>query len=312
MDFSYRINNTAMYHREKMKTLGWELTVCNALAEPESPCRSIIRNNAPLGELLYDHLSTMIPVQDIRSLLEVGGGYGFLMRDLLNLRPFTRTAMIDLSPVLLERQKETLRGHTIEFIQHDFFQIAPDFLRQFDLVILNEVIGDFPTLCDIDPSWMDLPESSLDPPLACAQRFFELHGLPIPGSTFNLNIGAIEAVAKLCASGVRYIYVSEHSCEASVPEPLDNLIDVTYIGNPERIPLMGHDEYTIRFSHLEKTAKRFGYRVLRGQYADFIGFDMTGRLNFILTSHSQKDEHEMIRQFVEDCFKYEYLMLIRG
>jgi hypothetical protein len=311
MDFSYRINNTASYHREGMKTLGWELTVCNALADSSSPCRTIIRKKSSLGELLYDHLSSLIPVQEIHSLLEIGGGYGFLMRDLLNLRPFTRAAMIDLSPVLLERQKETLRGHDVEFIQHDFFQVAPDFIGPFDLVILNEVVGDFPTLCGVDPSWMDLPESSLDTPLAWAKRFFDLHGSPIPEGPFNLNIGAIEAVAKLCAAGIRYIYLSEHSCEASVPAPLDAIIDVPYAGNPERIPLMGHDEYTIQFSHLEKTAQRFGYCVLRGQYADFIGFDMTDRLNFILTSHSQKDEHEMIRQFIEDCYKYEYLMLIR-
>ena len=301
MDFSYRINNTSLYHREGMKTLGWELTVCNALADTDSPCRTIIRKNASLGEHLYDHFSTLIPVQEIRSILEVGGGYGFLMRDLLSLRPFKRAVMIDLSPVLVERQKETLREHNVEFIQQDFFQVAPDFLGQFDLVVMNEVAGDFPTLCGIDPSWMDLPEISLDPPLAYAKHFFELHDTPIPEGPFNLNIGAIEAVAKLCAAGIRYIYLSEHSCEASVPASLNALIDVPYAGNPERIPLMGHDEYTIQFSHLEKTAQRFGYRVLRGQYADFIGFDMTGRLNFILTSHSQKDEHEMIRQFIEDC-----------
>lgn len=311
MDFSYRINNTSMYHREGMKTLGWELTVCNALADTDSPCRTIIRKNASLGEHLYDHLATLIPVQEIRSILEVGGGYGFLMRDLLSLRPFKRAAMIDLSPVLIERQKEMLREHNVEFIQQDFFQVAPDFLGQFDLVVMNEVAGDFPTLCGIDPSWMDLPESSLDPPLAFAKHFFELHDTPIPVGPFNLNMGAIEAVAKLCAAGIRYIYLSEHSCEASVPTSLNALVDVPYAGNPERIPLMGHDEYTIQFSHLEKTAQRFGYRVLRGQYADFIGFDMTDRLNFILTSHSQKDEHEMIRQFIEDCYKYEYLMLIR-
>lgn len=311
MDFSYRINNTASYHREGMKTLGWELTVCNALADSNSPCRGILRNKASLGELVYAHLSRLISMKEIHSLLEVGGGYGYLMRDILSLRAFDRAAMIDVSPVLLERQRETLSGYDVEFFQHDFFQVGHDFLGQFDLVILNEVAGDFPTLCGIDPSWMDLPESRLDPPLACARRFFRLHGSPVPAVPFNLNIGAIEAVAKLCAAGIRYIYLSEHSCEASVPEPLNKIIDVPYAGNPERIPLMGHDEYTIQFSHLVKTAGRFGYRVLRGQYADFIGFDMTARLNFILTSHSQKDEHEMIRQFIEDCFKYEYLMLIR-
>jgi hypothetical protein len=311
MSFSYKINNTAHYHREGMKTLGWELTVCNALADRQSPCREIIRTNASLGELLYDYLSNLIPFEEIRSLLEVGGGYGFLMRDVLRRHPLPRAAMLDLSPVLLARQQETLRGHDVEFMQEDFFRASPELLRQFDMVILNEVVGDFPTLCGVDPSWLDLPEERLDQPLACAKRFFAVHGIPVPDQSFNLNLGAIEAVVKLCAAGVHYIYLSEHSCEASVPEPLNEKINVPYAGNPERITLMGHDEYTIQFSHLAQAADRFGYHVVRGQYADFINFDMTGRLNFILTSHSQKDEHEMIRQFIEDCFKYEYLVLIR-
>jgi hypothetical protein len=312
MVFDYHINNTASYHRDGMKTLGWELTVCNALEDPESPCRGIIRKNATLGHLLYDHLSTLMPFDDCASLLEVGGGYGFIMRDFLNRRAFPRAVMIDLSPVLMDRQKETLLGYDVEFVHKDFFQAGAEFLKQFDLVILNEVVGDFPTLCSVDPEWMSLPYNRLDRQLSDVKLFFEMHNLPFPSSPFNFNIGAIDAVERLCAAGTRFIYLSEHSCEASVPENLNKLINVPYAGDPERIPLMGHDEYTIRFSHLVKTAERLGYRVVRGQYADFIEFDITGRLNFILTSNSQKDEHEMIRQFIEDCFKYEYLLLVRG
>ena len=74
---------------------------------------------------------------------------------------------------------------------------------------------------------------------------------------------------------------------------------------------MGHDEYTIRFSDLVRVAEQFGYRVVRGQYKDFITYEYTDAINFILTSGSQKDEHEIIRQFIEDLYKYEYLVLIR-
>jgi len=312
MGFDYRINNTASYHREGMQTLGWELTVCNALEEAVSPCRGIIKKNATLGNLLYDHLAALIPLEECASILEVGGGYGFIMRDFLRQRTFKRAAMIDLSPVLLARQKKTLYGMGVDFMQEDFFTVDAALLKRFDLVMLNEVVGDFPTLCDIDPTWLALPGDRLDPPLAAIKRFFTAHGLPLPPAFFNFNSGAVEAVDRLCGAGVRFIYLSEHSCEAFVPEPLGEKIRVPYAGNPERIPLMGHDEYTIRFSHLEKAAGSYGYRVVRGRYADFIEFDMTDRLNFTLTSHSQKDEHEIIRQFVEDCFKYEYLLLVRG
>jgi len=36
----------------------------------------------------------------------------------------------------------------------------------------------------------------------------------------HINIGAIEMVEKLCSAGIKYIYLSEHSCEAIVPEPM--------------------------------------------------------------------------------------------
>jgi hypothetical protein len=127
---------------------------------------------------------------------------------------------------------------------------------------------------------------------------------------FNFNIGAVQAAEKLCLAGVNYIYMSEHSCEAVAPVDLHVKIDIHSNGYPRKIALKGHDEYTIKFSHLEKVAAYFNYRIIRGSYSDFLKINDIGRLNFILTSGSDKDEHEIIRHFVSDLFLYEYVILI--
>jgi hypothetical protein len=75
---------------------------------------------------------------------------------------------------------------------------------------------------------------------------------------------------------------------------------------------MGHDEYTIKFSYLQQVARALNYRNIRGSLADFLTFNMTDNLLFILSSGGRySDEDEMICQFVEDLYKYEYLILIR-
>ncbi|HOT43259.1 MAG TPA: SAM-dependent methyltransferase [Spirochaetota bacterium] len=311
MSNSYHINDTASYHREGLTTLGWELTVTNALEDASSPCRSILDKKESFGNLLADRLQTLIPPDSIISMLEIGGGYGFLMRDFLRRFRVDRAAMVDLSPVLLNKQRKTLKESAVTFIENDFFSIGADFFRDYDLVLMNEIIGDFPTICDIDPAMLVSDESDIDPVLGRVRDFLISHGLPFPEETFNINTGAIEAVDRLCSAGVKYIYLSEHSCEATVPENMKNRIRIESTQNPERITLMGHCEYTIKFSYLARAAEQRGYRVHRGQYKDFITFPYTDRVNFILTSHSQKDEHEIIRQFIEDLYKYEYLVLIR-
>ncbi len=55
-----------------------------------------------------------------------------------------------------------------------------------------------------------------------------------------------------------------------VPAELRSTINIKSTGNPERIRLAGHDEYTIKFSYLEKVAAFHDYRSIRGQFVDFI------------------------------------------
>jgi hypothetical protein len=312
MTTHYKINDTSAYHRNRLNTLGWELTMCNALEDPASPCREVIQKNDTFGMLLTDFLSTIFPLDAISSILEVGGGYGFLMRDVLSNYPCMHAAMIELSPVLMNKQRETLRDFSVEFISQDFFDVDISLLDKFDMALLNEVAGDFPVLCDVDPRCLEQPDCMGDPWLARAKNFFTACGLDVPPHPFNLNLGAIEAVEKMCKAGVRYIYLSEHSSEAGVPEELQHKIIISSTGNPERIRLAGHDEYTMRFSYLQRVAEREGYRTIRGCYRDFIPFEPDGRLNFILTSNSQNETHEMIRQFIGDLFKYEYILCIRN
>lgn len=312
MGIPYKINDTRSYHVSGISTLGWELTVCNALEETGSPCRDILLKKDTFGNLLYDYLSSVISMDSISSMLEIGGGYGFLMRDFLGKNPAMKAHMVEISGLLLRKQRETLRGFDVEFMQNDFFDIDTGLLFNIDLAVLNEVIGDFVTVCEVSPEIFNTPDAGPDPVLRNIKRIYLEYGLPLPGGVVTVNLGALNAVERLCMSGIKYIYISEHSCEAAVPDELKDRIRIASPGEPEQIRLMGHDEYTIKFSYLEKIAKKLQYRVVRGQYRDIMPFEYSDRLNFILTSHSQKDEHEIIRQFAEDLFKYEYLIMSRG
>jgi len=54
-------NSTANYYKSGEDSLGWELTVSNALYPADSPCRKVLKRVASYGDLLYDHLSLLFP-----------------------------------------------------------------------------------------------------------------------------------------------------------------------------------------------------------------------------------------------------------
>lgn len=303
-------HSTAEYHLHGLDTLGWELTVCNSLSVENSPCRKILKNDGSYGRLLYGFLERSIPPAGIRRVLEVGGGYGRLMRDFFSLRPDIQALMIDLSPVLLDRQRRVLGTCRAEFVQSDFLEVDPACFQGIDLAVFNENLGDFPMLLNIEGGVFDQPVAA-GGPLRRVLEFYARYDLDRPEcDPFHCNLGALEAVEKVCTAGIPYIFLSEHSCEAVVPEPHRSYIRILSAGNPERIALRGHDEYTIQFSNLQKIAARLGYDFMRGPLADFIEIDFSDRVRFILGSRLRmNDDHEIIRHFVEDLFKYEYLLL---
>lgn len=308
----YTLNSTKAYHTDALNTLGWELTVCNALHPAGTPLRRIIARDTSFGNLLYNHLNRYAPMERLARVIEIGGGYGYLMKDFLDRNNRLKPCMLDISPFLLEKQRETLRGYDVSYRIEDFLETDPDFLSGFDLAIMNENLGDFPTLVGLNGELLKALADKSDPILRSALYFFERYRLAMSQGAFNLNIGALQVIEKLCAAAVPYIYIGEHSCEAVVPEPLRSFIRVCSTGNPDRIALKGHDEYTIKFSYLESVAKTFHYRIVRGPFADFIAFDLTDALqNILLTRGRMGDEAEMVCQFIEDLFQYEYMIMIK-
>ncbi len=311
-EYTYFLNRTDHYHIHDLKTLGWELTVCNALWNPSSPCRKILKTDAAFGVHLDGFLRTLFPVDTVRRVLEVGGGTGVLMRDLLNIHPLWSATMLDISPYLLGRQKESLAGSNAEFLCADFLAAETDDLQKFDCALLNENLGDFPTLVSLpkDAAPEDLeaaPASALNQ----AEYFRASYGLQfLPGEP--INIGALMTVDKLCRAGVPLIYLSEHSCEARAPEAFAAYLKIFPTGIPERISLKGHAEYTIKFSHLQNIAQIRGYQVIRGPLADFLVLDLTPKALLALRmAVPATDEQEILQQFIYDLYKYEYLVLIR-
>ncbi len=140
----YHLNSTVDYHKNGLDTLGWELTVCNSLEPTASRCRSILERPSSYGNLLYDFLNNLIPFREIHNILEIGGGYGYIMRDFLIRNPGLRATMLDISPYLLGRQRETLASFPADYRQEDFLDTDPDFVRNFDMAVLNENLGRFP------------------------------------------------------------------------------------------------------------------------------------------------------------------------
>jgi hypothetical protein len=309
----YRLSTTEKYHRQDLESLGWELTVCNSLQAVNTPIRKILKKNASYGELLYEFLDAHIPVASITKVLEIGGGYGYLMKDLLRVSPGIRPSMLDISPTLLKKQEDVLAGSEAEYYLNDALEMDKAFYKGFEFVIFNENLGDFPTMIDVDPGILD-SDNAAEPDDAArlVRHFFAMYGLEKPSSRFNLNIGAMRMLETVCGAGVPYIFIGEHCCEWQMPPDIKPYFNVSATGDPRRIRLKGHDEYTIKFSYLEAIAGKLGYRVKRGPFADYIAPDLNDYVRAVLASRGlYSDSEEIICQFVGDLYEYEYLILAK-
>ncbi|MGD0022634.1 MAG: class I SAM-dependent methyltransferase [Smithellaceae bacterium] len=307
----YSLNTTDNYHINNLTSLGWELTVCNALYPENSPCRGVLQTKNSFGVQLYRFLEKLIPFNEIHNILEIGGGLGYLMRDFLSLNRRLKATMLDISPYLLEKQKENLKGFEIDFYENDILQIKINDLAPFDLIIMNENLGDLPTLVAHTEENIGHTEE-LAYYLEKASYLSTKYKMPFAEEE-NINIGAMVLLENICQAGVKYIYLSEHSCESRVPERLKSYINIESSEIPEKIPLKGHDEYTIKFSYLQKIAEMFHYRVRRGPIANFLPWKINNKVLTALRLVTPfTSEQEIIRQFVYDLYKYEYMILIKG
>ena len=306
------------------------MTVCQSLGDGSGAFARALQKPAAYGALLADYLhrEASLPLQ-CGNIVEIGGGYGTLMAALLETLSPEQVTMIDISATLLQKQQERLKQHQISFHCEDIFSWLPHLDKSVDLLILNEIIGDFPTitgLCrdslqshlqklQIEPGALGLPSDLLPHELlAEAARLITTYKLNIDNlpETFNLNYGALHFIERLAKTKVARTFISEHGCDTIVPYPFSLYPTIQHATdlNPRRIQLKDHDEYSIRFDHLEEIAKVLNFKVKRLHLMDLLNVRFDDEINYLLTSQRPiNEEQEILLEFYEHVAEYQGVLL---
>lgn len=298
------INETREYHRRYPIDLMTEFTICESLASVNSPYMVALENSRAYGAMVGDILREKNMLKAGGRLCEIGGGYGSLMRGFLEAYSSTvgHAYMVDLSMSLLKKQRRTLGtwDYFTTFIHADATELIP-VISGVDVIILNEVIGDFDTYKDVERT--NLPDQVL--------RLINRYELDIPDEGFfNFNTGAILMVEAICKKGIP-AFISEHSSDPIIPR------DMEYLGKgletdsfPREIKLKGHSEFTIRFSHLIKVAEYWGRNISTGSLIDLVGLKKSPRMRFIFTMRAcATDEQEIIFELLDHIREYRWLII---
>jgi len=226
----------------------------------------------PYGARMANKLCEMGVINKGQSILEIGGGTGYLARDFLQYLKQNQPqvfkhisyVMLELSPVLLESQIDSTRLYSsmISHVLGDAIAM-PFSLGSFSIIIANEMIADLPSIC-IKKVWTDdkgiheVPEEAVS-----ALRFIADFDIPLDDAfpEFLVNLGAwqlLEHIYHLLAKGGIAIIIE--------------------YGSPWRYPiavsLKDHTEYAIHFGHLEKIAKGVGFEARLEGLADFLSIDL--------------------------------------
>lgn len=224
-----------------------EATLSHLLRE----CNSFIPERKSYAGALCSFLEKSGALPDGASVLEIGPGLGNIalgLKDFMGIkaRKYSYKAL-DIS----ERILENMESMGFDTMLSDCLDVRTD--EKFDLIIINEVASDLPTL--VDYNVISEEEHAAD-----AKRMIEQYGLDVPEYDFNFNYGAvrlIEILGSIVSPG-GFVFLSEQGSGD---------------GRPQKVPVIGHDEYTIDFSHLEKAARQNGFLVMRGEINHVLGID---------------------------------------
>jgi hypothetical protein len=298
------INDPSRYYRSEHETLGWEVTVSMMLEEDRSPCRELLTEPRTFGHFLSRFLREK-GVEEKGHFFELGGGYGTLARDVTRAFPDCRMTMMDISPAMLGHQKAILGFEKARFIEGGADDLTMEMLEDVTLFLCNEVVSDLVTVCNRgrERSPDEITRQEM-------KRFSQLLGLDTDEEDFFLNLGAMKLAENLCKAEVPRIWISEQSAERE-PALVQGIIESPIIEPVCRpVQLHGHTEYPVRFSDLEHIARKYGYQVERGIYADIIPLK-SELFTSLFAGNITDPGQEMKRQFVEDCYRYEYLFLVK-
>jgi hypothetical protein len=298
------LHDTRHYHLHHPVDLMTEFTICESLGNPGSPYLRALGIVKTYGAILGDRLREKGILRQGCRLCEIGGGYGSLMRGLLEAHGdlVERVVMLDLSRVLLGRQQRALNPwkDRVSCVLGDALEVLPA-ISAVDLFLINEMIGDLPVWTELDPKRL--------PPEAAA--LIDRYRLSIPqDGLFHFNIGAIRLVEAICRKGLP-AFLSEHCCDPVIPRDMPFLVkDLATSGWPREIRLTAHSEYTIRFSHLEQVARAWGRKVETGSLLEFIGYANVEKARFIFNARAcSTDEQALLFEFLDHVREYRWLII---
>ena len=326
-----KLNLTHDYYTGEDPSLLWEMTICQSLGDGCGTFAKALEKPQAYGALVGKFLlETTTLSAGCRRVIEIGGGYGTLMAALLMILQPQQIDMVDISPTLLQKQRDRLRQLPISFHCRDLFSWLPRLEKQtVDLLILNEIIGDLPTITGLTKA--ALAEALKKPPTApdlnrnpaaltenelqqeagrqIKAYNFNLDELP---ETFNLNYGALIFIERLAQTGIKRTFITEHGCDTALPYPfsLFPAIQPPTDRNPRQIKLKDHDEYNIRFDHLEQVARKLSFRVKRFHLMDLLKVRFDDEINYLLSSQKPvSEEQEIFLEFYEHVAEYQGIIL---
>lgn len=292
------INDPSEYYK-KSPDLFFEYTISESLSNMESPYLQLLEEKKLYSEFIFNFLKKYLKIEKFKTIIEIGGGYGKFMKNFLQYVQFEKVFMVDISKKFLEIQKQALSEYkNIEFIESDGVRFIKNFNGSVDLIILNEVIGDFKTLIDVSTDEFG--------------NFYQVNVDYLPKRT-NINIGALDFV-NLAAAKCNAIFFVEHSSTYEIPSDFsDILIDEKENFSPKEIKLMGHSEYSINFRMLQEVSEYACFKTVRKHLMDVIPVKRNKIVEFVLKSNTHQTEfHEIIDEFYNHIKEYEVLLCYKG
>jgi len=216
---------------------------------------SFTKEGLSYSELLCKFLDERSLLPEGVSVLEIGPGIGSVA---MGVRSFMHSKgreydykALDISEKILHKMREM----GFDTILADCLEMK-GMEEQFDLVIVNEVISDLPTIVDFNMRTDRADETAVD-----ARRMIYQYGLDVPSYNFNFNHGAIKLLERVdgLLSERGAAFIAEQSSGKH---------------HPVKVSISSHDEYTIDFGHLERAGRKMGFNVCRGKINDILGIDM--------------------------------------
>ena len=277
------------FHVEGIDDAAWEFDIIEPTVNHGLRFPSQLLAGLNYGMRFCDAvLADGFPGKTSIEVLEIGGGTGsfarsFIQRARAQGKSFTYQIM-DLSPTLSENQRRLLGDidPPVGHINQDAVRFdLPG--RKFDLVVLNEVIADFPVAAVERQQTNDMGAQFK----GAGATFVEKYALVVDDAPdrFCVNSGVFEFLERVwpCLDPGALLILSEYGSESRYPVESFHL---------------NHSEFSIHFGHVSQCARKIGFDCRLRTLTEFLGIDdrvrvLCGReehilcLNYVFEKYSQ-------------------------